>query len=590
MSRYSFKKLSVSAQILLPTLVFLISVFAVILFVTSKANTKIAGSISTMRSAEMLDILDYVVYEKLNSEVPFDGVFPGIQNFISKTKLGENGYFFIMNDEGIIRYHISKDIIGKDLSGLGFAQEMLSKGTGSITYDFNGKTKSVSYKTVPEQNWIIAAGYEVNELFAPFRSLERTIIILCIGALIALTVVLAVILKLLQKEIRLTLDSFVEVAKGNLNRKPSDKNSVPCWEVMDCGDESCSAYGVEALPCHLTVGSEAENFGLPVECARIIDGTFKTCSECGYYTGHIKTGNEFQNMENFKESMIFKLTQSLRDIKNTAEKLNLGSNTLSSSTEELSANVLQQNQEVSQITSAMEQINSGIEDAAEKVSETEKLAEDSRAFAEQSEQNSLAAKNMIDDVKGTSGQLIENIHTLKANSESMNSILALINDIADQTNLLSLNAAIEAARAGDAGRGFAVVADEVRKLAERTVSSVNEISSIITQNNRQVDTAVNSVQSNIDQISRISEFMEKLTDSSVQTMRNSETTADNISQVAAAIQQQAAAIAEMERAIHQVSVGVAEIASSTEVLSEMSVGLKGDGELLDDEVGKYSFS
>lgn len=76
MSRYSFKKLSVSAQILLPTLVFLISVFAVILFVTSKANTKIAGSISTMRSAEMLDILDYVVYEKLNSEVPFDGVFP----------------------------------------------------------------------------------------------------------------------------------------------------------------------------------------------------------------------------------------------------------------------------------------------------------------------------------------------------------------------------------------------------------------------------------------------------------------------------------------------------------------------------------
>lgn len=584
----SYKKQGVAAQILVPVLLVMVLVFAGVIYTTNRSNTVIAESISKMRAEEMLKMFKYIVNNRLMFEIASDGVYHEIQDFVSDMRLGENGYFFILDNDGVLQYHIDEKLIGTSISGNDFVQTMLKNKKGSIAYDFQGKTKVVAYESRDDMGWIMAAGYEVDELYAPFRSLERTIVIICIGGLIILAGVLIVNIRLLRKSIRTVLDSFKEVARGNLVMEGGSHN-IPCWQIMDCKDENCSAYGLGGLPCHLTVGSEAANFGLPIECSRITDGTYENCTKCDYYRKYLNSKNELQGMADYKESMMFKLTQSLRDIKSTADKLNVGSGTLSSSTEELSANVLQQNQEVSQINTAMEQINAGIDDVARRVTDTEALATESRKYAEEAEKNTKSAQDMIGEVMGSSKVLIENINTLKENSESMNSILGLINDIADQTNLLSLNAAIEAARAGDAGRGFAVVADEVRKLAERTVSSVNEISTIINQTNTQVDKAVKDVQKNIGQISDVSNFMINLNESSQKTKQNSEETADNISQVAAAIQQQAAAIAQMENAIHQVSVGVGEIAAATEVLSEMSVGLKEDGEVLDGEVGRYSF-
>jgi len=184
----------------------------------------------------------------------------------------------------------------------------------------------------------------------------------------------------------------------------------------------------------------------------------------------------------------------VENVAETAAKMTSASRDLSASAEHLSEGSTVQVDSVSQLAAASDQMT---ESAREMAASTEKIAESSGRAMEVARQGRDIVNKSVQEVREISLTVEESgrlVRSLGEKSAQIGEIVGVINEIADQTNLLALNAAIEAARAGEHGRGFAVVADEVRKLAERTAGATAEIAGMIGTIQDEVRQAVGSME------------------------------------------------------------------------------------------------
>ena len=287
----------------------------------------------------------------------------------------------------------------------------------------------------------------------------------------------------------------------------------------------------------------------------------------------IRSTDEIGTLMTAMDNMVKSLRQLIGKIKYAADNMASGSEQLSTSAEEISRGMNEQTSRSTQIATAAEQMSQTVVDVAKN---TSNIAQISTQAFDHAKDGEGVVKRSVDEVQAIASTVAESSQVMKRLGESsgqIGDIVGVINDIADQTNLLALNAAIEAARAGEQGRGFAVVADEVRKLAERTTQATSQINSMISSIQSEVAHAGVAMNNATLRVESGVEFSRKTGDSLRNIVSSVNTLQSMVQQIASATEEMSSVSETISSDIHGIAAGSKEISAGSGQIAQASSDL-----------------
>ena len=454
-----------------------------------------------------------------------------IEDYIVSTSMGATGHPFILSPKGIVVGHTDREQLLKDISGEPGIAAMLSTPQGEGLITRNGKDRWAVWTRVPGWQWVLGFSMDVDEIESQAKKQRNFMMLLGSFAILALIgVSLFALDKIAVKPLK-KLEEFASgVAGGDLDK------SLTLTAQNEIGKlaESLRTM-VASLKSKIAEANEKSRHASE-ESARAAQATSEAL-EAREAAEHAK-----------RDGMLHAAAQ----LEGIVEVVTSASEELSAQIEQSTRGSEHQSERVTETATAMEEMNASVLEVAQNASKTAQVTDSAKLKAQGGADIVGQVVKGIGEVQTHALELKADMDVLGQQAAGIGRILNVISDIADQTNLLALNAAIEAARAGEAGRGFAVVADEVRKLAEKTQTATKEVGDAIRDIQEGTKKNIGNVDRAVGAIEQTTALATESGQSLGEIVKLIDAASDQVRSIATASEQQSSASEEINKSVEEV--------------------------------------